>query len=194
MELIFYIRKQAQKTKQWRMIYDVEKNVVFLMMSTVTHLDFGGVEAGSVVHPVESNRVELALVQVDHGQLVGLVRRSQGSSEGKLELIPESLWWGAGVGAGVDRAGLVLGEGIAVGKSLKSTKRHLLIKQGRGLEKEMPSCTGSSAQLSNNDTKHTSALGSGKAPGSGHFCSRESKMMLSSCLSYVSATTLVRVA
>lgn len=34
-----------------------------------------------------------------------------------------------------------------------------------------------------NDTKHTSGFGSGKEPDSGHFCSRESKMMLRSCLS-----------
>lgn len=95
----------------------------------MTHLDFGGSEAGTAVHSLESDGVELALVQVDHGKLTGLVRRSQGSSQGKLELIPESLWWGASVGARVDRARLVLREGIAVGKSLKNTQGHLLIKE-----------------------------------------------------------------
>lgn len=89
----------------------------------MTHLDFGGCEAAAV-HPLESDGVELALVQVDHGQLTGLVRSSQRGSQGELELIPESLWWGAGVGARVHGAGLVLGEGIAVGKSLKSAKTH----------------------------------------------------------------------
>lgn len=89
----------------------------------MTHLDFGGREAGAV-HSLESDGVELALVQVDHGQLTGLVRRSQGSSQGKLELTPESLRWGAGVGARVDWAGLLLREGIAVGEILKTTTTH----------------------------------------------------------------------
>lgn len=40
-----------------------------------------------------------------------------------------------------------------------------------------------------NGIKLTSALGSGKA----FPCIRDSKMLLSSCLSYVSATTLVRL-
>lgn len=43
-------------------------------MSTLTHLDFGGIEANIVVHSMESDGVELTLVQVDHGQLIGLVR------------------------------------------------------------------------------------------------------------------------
>lgn len=90
----------------------------------MTHLDFGGIEADTAVHSVESDGVELALVQVDHGQLIGLVRWSQGSSQGKLELIPKPLWWGAGVGARVDRAGLLLRKGVAVGKCLKRTKTH----------------------------------------------------------------------
>ena len=50
-----------------------------------------------------------------------------------------------------------------------------------------------SVQLSDNYIMLTSTLGSGKGPVSGHFCSSESKMLLSSCLSYGSATTLVRV-
>ncbi len=85
----------------------------------MTHLYFGGTEAGAAVHSVESDGVELTLVQVDHGQLIGFVRRSQGSSERELELTPEPPWWGAGVGARVDRAGPILREGIAVGKRLK---------------------------------------------------------------------------
>lgn len=95
-----------------------------LAFLTMSHLDFGGIEAGTVVHSLESDGVELALVQVDHGQLIGLICRSKGSSQGKLKVTPESLWWGAGVGARVHRAGLVLGKGIAVGKGLKSTKSH----------------------------------------------------------------------
>lgn len=57
----------------------------------MTHLDFSGSEASTAVHSLESDGVKLALVQVDHGQLTGLVRRSQRSSKGKLELTPESL-------------------------------------------------------------------------------------------------------
>lgn len=45
----------------------------FPMMST-THLDFGAIEAHIAVHSMERDGVELALVQVDHGQLVGFVR------------------------------------------------------------------------------------------------------------------------
>lgn len=45
----------------------------FPMMST-THLDFGAIEAHIAVHSMESDGVELALVQVDHGQLIGFVR------------------------------------------------------------------------------------------------------------------------
>lgn len=93
----------------------------------MTHLDFRGGEAGAAVHSLQSDGVELAFVQVNHGQLTGLVGRSHRSSQGKLELIPESLWWRAGVGARVDRAGLVIREGIAIGKSLKFTKRHLFM-------------------------------------------------------------------
>lgn len=43
---------------------------------SATHLDFGAVEAHVAVHSMERDGVELALVQVDHGQLVGFVRRS----------------------------------------------------------------------------------------------------------------------
>lgn len=46
---------------------------------------------------MESDGVELALVQVDRRQLVGLVRGSQWTPQGKLELVPEPLGWGAGV-------------------------------------------------------------------------------------------------
>lgn len=104
---IFYIKKQC---------------------ATMTHLDFGGCDAGAAVHSLQGDRVELALVQVDHGQLAGLVGRRQRSSKGELELIPESLRWGAGVRVGVDRAVLVFREGVAIGQSLESTKGHLLIK------------------------------------------------------------------
>lgn len=48
---------------------------------TVTHLDFSGSVAGPAVDPLEGDGVELALVQVDHGQLTGLAGRSQGSSQ-----------------------------------------------------------------------------------------------------------------
>lgn len=44
--------------------------------SGMTHLDFGGRKAGAAVHPLESDGVELPLVQVDHGQLTGLVMSS----------------------------------------------------------------------------------------------------------------------
>lgn len=87
----------------------------------MTHFDFAVGEAGTAVHSLESDGVELSLVQVDHGQVAGLVSRSQGGAQGKLELTPESLRWGASVGARVDWAGRVLWEGIAVGKSLTST-------------------------------------------------------------------------
>lgn len=43
-------------------------------MMSMTHLDFGGIEADTAVHSMESDGVELALVQVDHGQLIGLGR------------------------------------------------------------------------------------------------------------------------
>lgn len=150
----------------------------------MTHFDFGGSEAGTAVHSLESDGVELSLVQVDHGQLTGLVRGSRGSSQGKLEVVPESLWRGAGVGAGVDGAVLFLREGIAVGKSLTSTQGNVLIKG----KKDRPKKTRLAAQeiaLSFHIMTHrlTSLLGSLKTAGSGHFCSRESKMMLSSCLS-----------
>lgn len=92
----------------------------------MTHFDFGGSEAGTTVHPLEGDRVELALVQVDHGQLVGFVRCCRGSSQWKLELTPDSLWWRIGVGAWVDGAGLVLGEGVTVGKILTYTQRFVI--------------------------------------------------------------------
>lgn len=57
----------------------------------MTHLDFGGSETGTAVHSLKSDGVELAFVQVHHGQLAGLVMGSGGSSEGKLELISDSL-------------------------------------------------------------------------------------------------------
>ena len=95
------------------------KTRTIMLMSIMTHLDFGGINTGVAVHSMESDGVKLALVQVDHGQLIGLVRRSHGSSQGELELVPESLWRGAGVGARVDRARVVLREGVAVGESLK---------------------------------------------------------------------------
>lgn len=90
----------------------------------MAHLDFSSIDARIAVHSMKSDGVELALVQVDHWQLVGFVRRSQGSSQAKLELTPESLWRGTSVGGRVDWAGLIIREGIAVGKSLKSTKKH----------------------------------------------------------------------
>lgn len=90
--------------------------------SVQTYLDFGDVEAHAAVHSMESDGVELPLVQIDHGHLTGLVRWSHESSQGELEIIPETLRWGASVRAWVDRAGLVLGERIAVGKHLKCTK------------------------------------------------------------------------
>lgn len=86
----------------------------------MTHLDFGGAGAGAAVHAIQSDGVELALVQVDHRQLIGLVRRGHWGSQGKLKLIPEPLWWGASVGAGVDWAGLLLRERVAVWKSLET--------------------------------------------------------------------------
>lgn len=45
-------------------------NHLFLMMS---HLDFGGSEASTAIHSLESDGVKLPLVQVDHGQLIGFV-------------------------------------------------------------------------------------------------------------------------
>lgn len=98
----------------------------------MTHLDFGGIEAGAAVHSVEDDGVELTLVQVDHGQLIGLVRRRHRSSKGKLELTPEPLRWGASVGSRVDGTGLLLGEGITVGKRLKihkNTQGYLSVKE-----------------------------------------------------------------
>lgn len=109
--IIFYYPTHTHTNKN--------KTRVIMIMSIMTHLDFGGTNACVAVHSMESDGVKLSLVQVDHGKLIGLVRRSQGSSQGELELVPESLWRGAGVGAGVDRAGVVLGEVIAVGESLK---------------------------------------------------------------------------
>lgn len=92
----------------------------------MTHLDFGGSDASAAVHSLESDGVELSLVQVDHGQLAGLVRGSWGRSQGELELIPESLSWGSCVGARVVRAGVIIREGIAVGKSLTQKQEKLL--------------------------------------------------------------------
>lgn len=92
----------------------------------MTHLYFGGSDASRAVHSLEGDGVELSLVQVDHGQLAGLVWGSWGSSQGELELTPESLCWGGGVGAGVVRAGVIIREGIAVGKSLTPKKGKLL--------------------------------------------------------------------
>ena len=101
----------------------------------MTHFDFGGCEASTAVHSLQGDGVELSLVQVHHGQLVGFVTGSRGSSQGKLELVSESLGRrGAGVGAGVDGAGGVLGEGVAVGKSLGKHARMCISKgkHGRG--------------------------------------------------------------
>ena len=100
------------------------KKQTFPCSLTVTHFDFGAAEVGAAVQAMQSDGVELALVQVDQGQLVGLVRGSQWGSQGKLELCPESLQWGVRVRAGVDRAGLLLWKGVAVVKSLRCTKRH----------------------------------------------------------------------
>lgn len=94
----------------------------------MTHPDFGGSEAGTAVHPVECDGVKLALVQIHHRQLTGLVNRSCGSAEGKLEVAPGSLRRGAGVGAGVDWAGMVFREGITVGKRLTATQGYALVK------------------------------------------------------------------
>lgn len=99
----------------------------------MTHLDFGGSEAGTAVHSLEGDGVELALVQIDHGQLSGFVRCSRGSSQWKLEFTPESLWWGIGVGAWVDGAGLLLIEGVAVGKSL--TCKQSCVNKGKKKKK-----------------------------------------------------------
>lgn len=71
---------------------------------------------------MESDGVELALVQVDHWQLIVLVRGSQRSSQGKLELVPEPLGWGSGIGTGIDRTGVVFLEGIAVRECLETCK------------------------------------------------------------------------
>lgn len=98
----------------------------FFLGSVLTYLDFCDVGANTAVHSMESDGVKLALVQVDHRQLVGLVRGSQRSSQGELELIPEPLCRGAGIGARVDRAGLILRKGIAVGKWLKTHKEMCL--------------------------------------------------------------------
>lgn len=83
---------------------------------------------------MESDGVELALVQVDHRQLVDLVRRGQRSAQGKLELVPEPLRWGAGVGTGVDRTGVIFLEGIAVRERLETHKEIRLEKTGPRLE------------------------------------------------------------
>lgn len=64
--------------------------------------------------------VKLALVQVDHWQLIGLVRGSQRSSEGKLELIPEPLSWGSGIGTRIDWTGVIFLEVVTVGKRLET--------------------------------------------------------------------------
>ncbi|TNN53458.1 hypothetical protein EYF80_036368 [Liparis tanakae] len=82
---------------------------------TVTHLDLGGGEAGAAVHALQRDGVELAFVQVHHGQLAGLVGGGQRSAQGELELVPEPLCRRrGGIGARVHRAGLVVGEGVAV--------------------------------------------------------------------------------
>lgn len=83
---------------------------------------------------MESDGVELALVQVDRRQLVGLVRGSQRTPQGKLELVPEPLGWGAGVGTGVDRTGVLFLEGIAIGERLETHKAICLEKTGPRLE------------------------------------------------------------
>lgn len=97
--------------------------VISSFPNSCTHLDFGGSEAGTAVYSLQSDGVKLAFVEVNHRQLAGFVRTSRGGSQGELEFTPESFRWGAGVGAGVYRAGLILGEGIAVGESLKPTQK-----------------------------------------------------------------------
>lgn len=71
---------------------------------------------------MEGDRVELALVQVDHWQLVGLVRGSQRSSQGKLEFVPEPLSWGSDIGTGIDRTGVIFLEVRTVGERLETHK------------------------------------------------------------------------
>lgn len=55
-----------------------------------THLHFAAGEAPSAFspQPVEGDGVKLALVEVDHGQLAGLVLGGLGGTQGKLKLIP----------------------------------------------------------------------------------------------------------
>lgn len=97
------------------------------------YLDFADVGANAAVHSVEGDGVELALIQVDHWQLVGLVRGSQRSSQGKLELVPEPLSWGAGVGTRVDWTGVIFLERIAIRERLEAHKEVCLEKTLSGI-------------------------------------------------------------
>lgn len=121
----FYVR-YTQKTKQiLENNLEQKQSLLSWWCVTMAHLDFGGSNAGAAFHPMESDGVELSLVQIHHGELAGLVRRSCRSPKRKLELTPGSLRWGTGVGAGVDGAGMVFREGVAVGKILIATQRYM---------------------------------------------------------------------
>lgn len=80
---------------------------------------------------MQSDWVKLALVQVHHWQLIGLVSGSQRGSQGKLELVPEPFSWGSSIGTRIDRTGVIFLEGITVGERLKT---HMEIS----LEKTVP--------------------------------------------------------
>lgn len=107
---------------------------------------------------MKGDRVELALVQVDHRQLVGLVRGSQRSSQGKLELVPESLGWGSDIGIGIDRTG------VTVGKRLKTHKEVSLEKTVLYQNKKLSMTINTPQDLGQgkNRTLATSAAGSRK--------------------------------
>lgn len=49
-------------------------NLLPLTPNVWTYLDFGDIEAHTAVHSMESDGIELTLVQIDHGHLIGLVR------------------------------------------------------------------------------------------------------------------------
>lgn len=131
------------------------------------YLDFADVGANAAVHSMKSDGVELALVQVDHWQLVGLVRGSQRSSQGKLELVPEPLGWGSGIGTRINRTGVFL-EGVVVRERLETHKKISLKKtvpyQTQTLSPKLPMTLNTPQDLGQgkNRTLATSAAGSQK--------------------------------
>lgn len=68
MYLLTFVNKNAD-TEGWNLLPNCCKSNPFL----ISHLDFGGIETDTAVYSMESDGVELSLVEVDHGQLTGLV-------------------------------------------------------------------------------------------------------------------------